>query len=173
MTGGFASSNETDLIRAERDVQERIGDLEVDLSSLAAVSNIFRAANKARYHLERTVLADHDLSFTAFTVLWVLWVWGEQEARHLAVEAGISKGTLTGVMTTLERRGYIQRSAHPTDKRLVLVSATDSGDEVMSVLYPKVNGEEAQIAGGLAVEEKWALATSLRTVLRTLETLAD
>ncbi len=171
MNGGFSSSDETDLIRAELDVQKRVGDLGVDLASLAAVSNIFRAANKARYHLERTVLADQDVSFTAFTVLWVLWVWGEQEARHLAVEAGISKGTLTGVMTTLERRGYVKRSPHPTDKRLVLVKSTEAGDEVMAELYPRFNAEEARIADGLNNDEKHTLATSLRTVLRTLESL--
>ncbi len=169
MTGGFASSHETDLISAERDVQERVGELGVDLTSLAAVSNIFRAANKARYHLERTVLADHDISFTAFTVLWVLWVWGEQEARHLAVEAGISKGTLTGVMTTLERRGYVTRSTHPTDKRLVLVESTEAGDDVMADLYPRFNAEEARVASGLSEDDKRSLATSLRTILRTLE----
>lgn len=173
MTPGFASSDESDLIRAERDVQERIGDLPVDLGSLAAISNIFRASNKARYHLERTVLADQDLSFTAFTVLWVLWVWGEQEARHLAVEAGISKGTLTGVMTTLERRGYLERNSHPTDKRLVLVDATEAGAAVMATLFPRFNAEETRIASGLDAEEKRALASSLRTVLRTLEGLAD
>ncbi len=171
MNGGFASSDKTDLIRAERDVQERVGDLDVDLTSLAAVSNIFRAANKARYHLERTVLAEQDLSFTAFTVLWVLWVWGEQEARHLAVEAGISKGTLTGVMTTLERRGYVKRSPHPTDKRLVLVKSTELGDDVIADLYPRFNAEEARVADGLSEEEKRTLAKSLRTVLRTLEML--
>lgn len=173
MTGGFASSDETDLIRAERDVQERLGGLAIDMTALAAVSNIFRASNKARYHLERTVLADQDLSFTAFTVLWVLWVWGEQEARHLAEEAGISKGTLTGVMTTLERRLYLKRSAHPTDKRLVLVSCTERGSEIMTVLFPKFNEEEARIASGLSVEEKQALATNLRTLLRTIEGLGD
>lgn len=173
MTPRFASSDKSDLLRAESEVQERIGDLSVDLASLAAVSNVFRASNKARYHLERTVLADQGLSFTAFTVLWVLWVWGQQEARHLADEAGISKGTLTGVMTTLERRGYLARASHPSDKRLVLVNATEAGAATMATLFPLFNEEEARIVGGLDAREKRALASSLRTVLRTLEGLAE
>ena len=44
---------------------------------MAVVANVFRVASAARGHLERTVLADAELSFTAFTVMWVLWVWGE------------------------------------------------------------------------------------------------
>ena len=55
------------------------------------------------------MLADVGLSFTAFTVMWVLWVWGELESRELAVDAGITKGTLTGVVGTLERRGLVAR----------------------------------------------------------------
>ena len=169
MSTGFSSADDDDLIQAERDVQARIGDMAIDFESLAAVSNIFRVANTARNHMERTVLAGHDLSFTAFTVLWVLWVWGEREARHLASQAGISKGTLTGVVSTLERRGLVSRRTHPVDKRLVLVAATDRGDRTMAKLFPTFNGEEARITAGLSIEQKQALATSLRSILRMLE----
>ena len=63
-----------------------------------------------RNHMERTLLADYDLSWVAFTVLWVLWIWGNQETGHVAAEAGITKGTLTGVMKTLQARKLIRRS---------------------------------------------------------------
>ena len=169
MPAGFSSSDGDDLIRAERDVQARMGGLEVDFEAMAAVSNIFRVANVVRYHMEREVLADHDLSFTAFTTLWVLWVWGEREARHLAVEAGISKGTLTGVVSTLEKRGLVDRRTHPMDKRLVLISTTDLGSRTMEKLFPAFNGEETRITADLSSNQKKALASSLRKMLRTLE----
>src|SRR5690606_8146241 len=126
MPAGFSSGDESELIEAERDVQARLDGLgiELDVASLAAVSNVFRAATTIRNHMERTVLAPTDLSFTAFTVLWVLWIWGEQEARHVASESGISRGTLTGVISTLETRGLVQRRPHPDDRRSVLMSVT-------------------------------------------------
>ena len=34
----------------------RVGDLNVDLPSMAVISNVFRVANAARNHLERHVL---------------------------------------------------------------------------------------------------------------------
>ncbi|MEZ5378062.1 MAG: MarR family transcriptional regulator [Acidimicrobiales bacterium] len=173
MARGFTSGNDDDLIAAERDVQEAIGDLQIDFDSLAAVSNVFRVANLARYHMERTVLADHDLSFTAFTTLWVLWVWGEREARHLAAEAGITKGTLTGVVTTLERRGLVERRTHPNDKRLVLIAATDLGNATMADLFPTFNAEEARITDHLSTKQKKALASTLRSIVRTLEDRSD
>jgi MarR family transcriptional regulator, organic hydroperoxide resistance regulator len=80
----LAIGNAQDLVQAKRDI---------------------RAANAIRHHMEQQVLAEEDLSWAAFTVLFVLWIWGDQQTRHLAAEAGVTKGTLTGVLKTLEKRG--------------------------------------------------------------------
>jgi MarR family transcriptional regulator, organic hydroperoxide resistance regulator len=100
-----------DLIQAERDIVERLTaeDVELDLEALSLVSNLYRAASAIRRHMESHVLSRHRLSWTAFVTLWVLWIWGELEARHLAAEANVTKGTLTGVLDTLEGRGLVAR----------------------------------------------------------------
>jgi DNA-binding MarR family transcriptional regulator len=152
-----------------RDVEARIGELGIDADSMAAISNIFRVATTVRNHMERTVLAEPDLSFTAFTVMWVLWIWGEQEARHVADESGISRGTLTGVVTTLENRGLVRRRSHPDDKRSVLVALTRRGDALMDRLFPSFNAEEAKVSADLSARQKDQLADALRTILRTIE----
>ena len=105
----FAIGSAQDLVQAERDIRARIGDSELDFAAMAAVSNIYRAANAIRNHMEQQVLAEEDLSWAAFTVLFVLWIWGDQQTRHLAAEAGVTKGTLTGVLKTLEKRGLARR----------------------------------------------------------------
>jgi DNA-binding MarR family transcriptional regulator len=156
---------------AELEVGARIGELGIDAGSMAAISNIFRVATTVRNHMERTVLAGPDLAFTAFTVLWVLWIWGEQEARHVAEESGISRGTLTGVVTTLEKRGLVRRTPHPDDKRSVLVSMTAEGERLMADLFPVFNAEEAKVSADLDAANKERLAESLRTILRTVERL--
>ncbi|MFQ5557338.1 MAG: MarR family winged helix-turn-helix transcriptional regulator [Acidimicrobiales bacterium] len=169
----MSTTDAAELVRAEQDVQAKLGDLKIDFDALAAVSNIFRAASAARTHLERTVLSDLDLSFTAFTVLWVLWVWGEQESRVVAVEAGITKGTLTGVVNTLERRGLVRRRPHDDDRRLVLIAPTDAGEHTMNELFPRFNREEARIASGLGLDAQRDLAGHLRQIQRTLEALSE
>lgn len=175
MPAGFSSSDAVELVRAERDVADRLGDLGVDvaldIASLAAISNVFRVATTVRNHMERTVLAGADLSFTAFTVLWVLWIWGEQEARHVAEESGISRGTLTGVVGTLEARGLVARRPHPDDRRSVLVATTPAGDALMRSVYPAFNVQEAKVSSGLDGTAKDALSDALRTILRTVEQL--
>ena len=162
------SDDDDDLIGVERDIRNRTGELQADPYSLAAISNVFRAS-AARYHFERGVLAEFGLSFTAFTTLWVLWVWGEREARHLAADAGITKGTLTGVVGTLERRGLVTRRVHPTDRRLVLISATEDGETIMRKLFPAFNAEEARISSRLSPIEKKQLSHGLREILRAIE----
>lgn len=166
-----AVPSERELVDAELVVEARIGELGIDVSSMAAVSNIFRVATTIRNHMERTVLADADLSFTAFTVLWVLWIWGEQEARHVAEESGISRGTLTGVVTTLEGRDLVRRRPHPDDKRSVLVATTAAGESLMAELFPAFNAEEAKVSAALGTRQKDQLADALRTILRTVERL--
>jgi DNA-binding MarR family transcriptional regulator len=171
MPAGFSSSDKTDLIQSERDVQARTGELDIDFVSLSAVSNIFRAATTVRNHMERTVLSKADLSFTAFVVLWVLWIWGEQEARHVAAESGISRGTLTGVVSTLEARNLVARRTHPDDRRSVLVRATRDGEKLMRKLFPLFNAEETNISSRLSARQKRDLADALRVIQRTVESL--
>jgi DNA-binding MarR family transcriptional regulator len=172
---GFSSSDAADLVRAEHDVQARLSDVgiddQIDFVAMAAVANVFRVASAARGRLERTVLAPAGLSFTAFTVLWVLWVWGELEPRVLATEAGITKGTLTGVVSTLERRDLVERRPHPVDRRQVLVACTPDGHALMGSLFTRFNVEEARLSSGLDDGEARHLAHLLRRVLRTIETL--
>ena len=165
----LAIGDAQDLVQAERDIRARVGDQELNFAAMAAVSNIYRAANAIRHHMEQQVLADEDLSWAAFTVLFVLWIWGDQQTRHLAAEAGVTKGTLTGVLKTLEKRGLARRRAHDSDGRLVLVSLEPRGRAVIEHLFPAFNQGEAQVSASLTEREKNQLASLLRKIIRTVE----
>jgi MarR family transcriptional regulator, organic hydroperoxide resistance regulator len=165
----LAAGTARDLVRAERDIRGRIGDQPLDFAAMAAVSNIYRAANVIRNHMERKVLADEDLSWAAFTVMFVLWIWGDQQTRHLAAEAGVTKGTLTGVLKTLEKRGLARRRAHEADGRLVLVGLEPKGVAVIERLFPAFNMGEAFVSASLTEPEKQQLASLLRKIIRSVE----
>jgi MarR family transcriptional regulator, organic hydroperoxide resistance regulator len=169
----LSSTDDRDLLRAERDVVARMAelgvDVDLDFASMAVVANVFRVASTARGHLERTVLADVGLSFSAFTVMWVLWIWGEAETRDLAIDAGITKGTLTGVVGTLERRGLVGRRRASTDGRLVRVASTPAGDALMASVFARFNEGEARIVAALDDGEARQLAHLLRTILRSMD----
>ena len=133
------------LAETERQVQARVGDLPLDFEAMAVCSNLFRAANAVRNHLERSVLAPADLTWTAFVVLWITWIWDRVETRVIAAEGGFSKATLSGVLTTLESRGLAERTRSEIDGRLVDVTLTPKGRKLMRSLFPKFNTEERAI----------------------------
>ena len=157
------------LAETEKAVAALLSGMPVDMESMAAVQNIYRAANAVRKRLESSVLAPHDLTWTGWVVLWVVWIWGDIETRHVAVEAGISKGTLTGVVGTLEKRGLLRRRTHPDDARRVLVSLTPKGRKLMVVLFPTFNAEESFVTETLSAAEKATLARTLRKVALQVE----
>ena len=157
------------LSATEREVADRLGEMKVDMAAMAAVSNLYRAAGAIRNHFERTVLAPHDLTWTGWVVLWVVWIWEDIEARHVAAEAGISKGTLTGVAGTLERRGLLVRRTHPDDARRVLISLTPAGQRLMAELFPSFNAQESDVVSSLSGREVQVLTTALRKIVLNLE----
>jgi len=152
------------LNETERQVATKLSGMTLDFDSMAAISNVFRAANATRNFLERTVLAPSGLSWTAFVVLWVSWIWEPIETRTIAEEGGFSKATLTGVLQTLESRGLLKRARSQEDKRLVLVTLTAKGRKLMVSLFPEFNKHEQEVLSGLSVQQKRELATALRQI---------
>ena len=167
----FASDDHSDTVRAERDVRAAFTGLDLDLQALAAVSNIFRAATAVRNHMENNILAQHELSWSAFTTLFVLRVWGEMDARSLASEAGVTAATLTGVMKTLEARQLLRRRDDRVDGRRVMVSCTAKGKKAVDEIMPAFNRHEALVTQALTDDELVDMARSLRVVLRTVDAI--
>ncbi|MFE7121188.1 MarR family winged helix-turn-helix transcriptional regulator [Streptomyces sp. NPDC057654] len=153
----------------EKAVQAKLGDTPIRHEQMVAVANIYRAAAAVRQHFENSVLRGAELTWTSFVVLWVVWIWGEMETRHVAEEAGISKGTLTGVSRTLQNRGLLERSGHPSDGRLVLLRLTDKGEELMAEVFPAFNAEEVFVAERLTDKECGTLADLLRKIVTQTE----
>jgi len=115
------------------------------------------------------VLAAHQLGWSAFVVLFVLRVWGAKESNEVAAEAGITGGTLTGVLNTLERRGLVKRKPHPTDGRRLVVSPTARGRRTIDSIMPVFNEHEKIVTAGMTDADRAQLSSLLRTILRTLD----
>lgn len=149
--------------------------------ALGVISAMLRTANAVRRHMEHEILADHDLSWGAFAVMCALWNHGELETQELAAEVSVAKGTLTGVLKTLESRGWAKREQHAGDKRRVVVHLMPAGHRVMKTLFPRYCKEAVlvtlylrevvvdldavallQLPGGDAVARTKAVSAALR-----------
>ena len=154
------------LLDAERDVQARLDGQPFDFRSLDAIANIYRAASAIRRKAEGEVLAPYGLSFGAFTILWVLWIWDDMETARLARECNLAKGTLTGMLNTLEKRELIERNRVESDMRRMMVSLTEPGATLIAEVFPKFNEFEGEMSAGLTNAEKDELADLLRRVIQ-------
>ena len=167
MTGQYT------LDQTEQAVAARLTGLPVDHTAMAAIGGLYRAAGVVRNHLERAVLAQHDLTWTGWVVLWVVWVWDDIETRHVASEAGISKSTLTGVVSTLEARGLVTRRTHAEDGRRVVLSLTPRARTLMESLFPQFNAQEMNAVATLDQQELAVLTRALRKIVLHLEATPD
>lgn len=67
------------------------------------------------------------LTYTQYIVLMVVWAQGTVSVRDLGKRLYLDSGTLTPVLKTLEKAGYISRRRSSEDERVLLVSVTDAG----------------------------------------------
>lgn len=165
MAWGFIGDDDIVLTPAERDIYSRIGDRQIDVFATGVLSNVYRVASLLRNHMEREVLGECNLSFTAFIVMFTLWVWGDMESNRLASRAGVTKGTLTGVVKTLEKRGLCVRQGHSQDRRRVIVALSDEGRKTVEAVAPSYNYEESRLVEGIGKEEQLEVANALRMIL--------
>ena len=148
--------------------EQRVVGLRINLESMALVSNIHRASTTIRDHFERSVLTEAGLHWSAFVALWCLWIYGELETRRLAVEAGVAKSTLSGILNTLEARRLVRRRVNEAERRLVIVNLTAAGAALISTLFPRFNAEETRIVARLNHAEMRAATDAIRTILATI-----
>jgi MarR family transcriptional regulator, organic hydroperoxide resistance regulator len=73
------------------------------------------------------------------------------------------------VAGTLEKRGLVDRRAHPDDARRVLLRLTPAGLQLMAELFPLFNKQESLVVESLSADEIQVLAVALRKIVVDLE----
>ena len=143
----------------------RVSGLPIDELALSVASNLWRASQLFKQKLEREVLREHSLSFSSFSTLFIIWIWGPIETREIAKSQAVSKATVTSLLITLEKHGLVKRTTAKSDKRLVLAELTSAGRVKIEWVFPKFNQGEADMAGILTESEQLELARLLRKVV--------
>lgn len=137
--------------------------------SMVVIEVLHRAAAAVRHHVEQAVLRGADLSWTGYAVLALTCEERSVETRAAAAAIGISRGTLTGVVRTLESKSLIRRVPHCRDGRLVLLEPTPTGSRLARRLAPQVADAEEFAIGCLDGAERDALAGLLCRLVADLD----
>jgi DNA-binding MarR family transcriptional regulator len=102
------------------------------------------------------IVREHGLpSATSLGVLEVLRAEGSAlQPSAIAQRLLSSRPALSGVLDTLQRRGFVRRQAHPDSRRGRLVEITPSGIEVIERLLPELHRTEVSWMAGLSEPEQ-------------------
>jgi DNA-binding MarR family transcriptional regulator len=128
-----------------------------------------RAASLSRLFLTRTSVP---ISRTETSVLVAL----EQQPRRiteLATREHVTQPGITLLVNRLEQRGWAERKIDPADRRVVRVSLTPLGEEILARLRAEYRALFHEEMATLPDEDICALARAIEILDRLIERLTD
>lgn len=108
-------------------------------------------------------LAHWDLNHASLPVLYLLAARPRSQ-RELAAASGVTEQTMSRIVTRLERTGYVERSAHASDRRRHEVRLTDTGRQALAEAGDPAVAEQMSIRG-LDAEQVRTLRAILAVML--------
>ena len=108
-----------------------------------------RTVEKRYYKL----LSEIDLTYTQYITMMVLWEEKEISVKALGERLFLDSGTLTPVLKSLEKKGFVKRERSKQDERVVMVSATKQGE----ILKEKAKDIPNKIAACFNLKEEEAV----------------
>jgi DNA-binding MarR family transcriptional regulator len=86
----------------------------------------------------------------------------------LAARLRLEKSSVSRVVTTLEKRGWVVRKRNPQDTRIVQVYLTDAGREAAAQLAVSRQAKFDQIFNAVPAAERDAVLASLATLVQVI-----
>ncbi|MCM3764913.1 MarR family winged helix-turn-helix transcriptional regulator [Neobacillus niacini] len=120
--------------------------------------------SKAIHERIKEEIAKNNLSITDFSVLEVLYHKGKQTIQQIGNSILISSGSMTYVIDKLEKKGLLLRNSCLEDRRVIHITLTDAGTDLMNKLMPKHHELVDEIFSSLTSEEAGALVQLLEKV---------
>jgi MarR family transcriptional regulator, 2-MHQ and catechol-resistance regulon repressor len=120
--------------------------------------------SKAIQERIRDEMSKNKLSITEFSVLEVLFYQGKQTIQQIGNRILISSGSMTYVIDKLEQKGIIKRNDCREDRRVIHITLTAEGMEMLENIMPKYQEMVDSIFGDLTDDESELLVNSLNKV---------
>lgn len=125
------------------------------------------AAAKEVVRKYRPFLEELDLTYTQYIAMMVFWEEESISVKKLGERLFLDSGTLTPVLKSLEKKGYIKRKRSKEDERVMIAELTNEGLRLRS----KAAEVPEKMAGCLNIsdEEAKQLYITLYKILNTEE----
>ena len=146
---------------------------DVDFEAMSVVFNVIRVANRIQQDLETLVYRPAGVTGASFRVLFALRAMGPLAPKDIAHLSSVSSASVSSVLNTLERNGFIERAKAGDDGRMITVALTGDGDAIVSDLFVHQNAREREWSSPLTVGERHMFAELLRKLLAFRPAHAD
>jgi len=113
---------------------------------------------------ERDRICCHDISLSQCYALEALIRRGPSTLKALAAGLSLDKSTASRVVSTLQRKGYVGRTAHPVDARSVLLDVTSAGRRLHDRIRADRIAERTQLLAAFPAEVRDDIADAVRRV---------
>lgn len=113
------------------------------------------------------------LTGSTFNVLMILDGEAEPLSPHeIGERLLVTRGTVTGLLDTLQRQGLVKRVPHPGDRRMLLIELTDKAHAVLRETWPAHFPAQTEMLSVLSDTEKETLVRLLGKLEAHLEARA-
>ncbi len=94
---------------------------------------------------------------------------GSKTFKQLCAFRGVAPPTLSKSIDAMVKRGWIERTTHPNDKRQVLLQSTAAGKQHFSEMTAAVSEHLSRALQSLTSEERDHVASALRLLKQTFD----
>lgn len=78
----------------------------------------------------KPLLDEVDLTYTQYITMMAMWEHQQLSAKELGNILYLDSGTLTPVLKTLEKKGFVERQRSKEDERSLIISITPEGNDL-------------------------------------------
>ncbi len=136
-----------------------VSDVPDDTGLLPEVFQLLDTVAKKLTQLQRESISVVALTPPQYSILSLLWERDGRPLSELACACCCSPSTVTGIVDTLEKKGFVARELNPEDRRSFLVQLTEEGkalkkatpdpDRIFAGCCPTIEAEELKQLGTL------------------------
>src|SRR5260221_478384 len=145
----------------KRDVRkaERRGGEDVSGGHLWLV--LWKGSRAVRAHAYRSIAAQ-PIGTSDFAVLEVLLHKGPLPVNTIGRRVELTSGSITAAVDRLEAQGFVERRAHPTDRRARVVHLTPEGKRLITGVFAEHKRDMERAALALSPSERATLIRLLK-----------
>lgn len=139
---------------------------EVDGEAIRFNLLMARLARRLENDLEGHGLRQYGFSTGSFRLSFLIFIAGSIEGAQLVAIAEMSRANASGILKTLQRKGFIHKVSSPRDARTSLLTLTELGEKRFMDAWRTVNKRERAWADTLSRDERETFIRLLEKVVQ-------